>query len=145
MIAQGFGSTRDFLKERNNSAYCRLKKIPCGSKEQARARHPGEKCGLDQLTLVKMYHTPCVIKYQKKRVCLKPDNRWWSKAESQVAPTSVSFGENRRPNSIVQRQSPLRVDPRNPRFCWAIINCPVSYRKICNDFSTPKKQMLCSR
>ena len=46
IIAQGFGFTRDFLKERNNSAYCRLKKIPCGSKEQARVRHPGEKCGL---------------------------------------------------------------------------------------------------
>jgi len=46
MIAQGFGFTRDFLKEWNNSAYCRLKKIPCGFKEQARARHPGEKCGL---------------------------------------------------------------------------------------------------
>ena len=30
MIAQGFGFTRDFLKERNNSAYFRLKKIPCG-------------------------------------------------------------------------------------------------------------------
>ena len=38
MIAQGFGFTRDFLKERNNSAYFRLKKIPCGFKEQARAR-----------------------------------------------------------------------------------------------------------
>ncbi|MCZ6722769.1 MAG: hypothetical protein O6938_02505, partial [Gammaproteobacteria bacterium] len=37
IIAQGFGFTRDFLKERNNSAYCRLKKIPCGFKEQARA------------------------------------------------------------------------------------------------------------
>jgi len=46
MIAQDFGFTRDFLKERNNSTYCRLKKIPCGFKEQARARHPGEKCGL---------------------------------------------------------------------------------------------------
>jgi hypothetical protein len=46
MIAQGFGSTRDFLKERNNRAYFRLKKIPCEYKEQARARHPGEKCGL---------------------------------------------------------------------------------------------------
>jgi hypothetical protein len=46
MIAQGFGFTRDYLKERNNSTYCRLKKIPCGCKEQARARHPGEKCGL---------------------------------------------------------------------------------------------------
>jgi len=32
--------------ERNNSAYFRLKKIPCGFKEQARARHPGEKCEL---------------------------------------------------------------------------------------------------
>ncbi len=46
IIAQGFGFTRDFLKERNNSVYCRLKKIPCGFKQQARARHPGEKCGL---------------------------------------------------------------------------------------------------
>ncbi len=35
MIAQGFGFTRDFLKERNNSAYCRLKKIPREFKEQA--------------------------------------------------------------------------------------------------------------
>jgi len=47
MIAQGFGFTRYFLKERNNSAYFRLKKIPCEFKEQARARHPGEKCGLE--------------------------------------------------------------------------------------------------
>ncbi len=46
MIAQGFGFTRDFLKEWNNSAYFRLKKIPCEFKEQARARHTGEKCGL---------------------------------------------------------------------------------------------------
>jgi len=51
MIAPGFGFTRDFLKERNNSAYCRLKKIPCEFKEQARARHPGEKCGLNDDTL----------------------------------------------------------------------------------------------
>ena len=49
MIAQGFGFTRDFLKERNNSAYFRLKKIPCGFKEQARVRHPGEKCGLETI------------------------------------------------------------------------------------------------
>ena len=48
MIAQGFGFTRDFLKKRNNSAYFRLKKIPCGFKEQAGARHPGEKCGLER-------------------------------------------------------------------------------------------------
>ncbi len=48
MIAQGFGFTRNFLKERNNSAYSRLKKIPCGFKQQARARHTGEKCGLVQ-------------------------------------------------------------------------------------------------
>ncbi len=49
MIAQDFGFTGNFLKERNNSAYFRLKKIPCGFKEQARARHTGEKCGLEQL------------------------------------------------------------------------------------------------
>ena len=29
MIAQGFEFTRDFLKEWNNSAYFRLKKISC--------------------------------------------------------------------------------------------------------------------
>ena len=46
MIAQGFGFTRDFLRERNNRAYFRLKTIPCGVKEQARARPPGEICGL---------------------------------------------------------------------------------------------------
>jgi len=46
MIAQGFGFTRDFLKERNNRAYFRLKKIPCGFKEQASARQPGEIWGL---------------------------------------------------------------------------------------------------
>jgi hypothetical protein len=53
MIAQGFEFTRDFtpkghrgLKERNNNAYFRLKKIPCEFKEQARTRHPGEKCEL---------------------------------------------------------------------------------------------------
>ncbi len=48
MIAQGLGFTGNFLKERNNSAYSRLKKIPCGFKQQARARHTGEKCGLVQ-------------------------------------------------------------------------------------------------
>jgi len=46
IIAQGFGFTMDFLKERNNRAYFRLKKIHCGFKEQARARHPGEIYGL---------------------------------------------------------------------------------------------------
>jgi len=46
MIAQGFGFTRDFAKERNNRAYFRLSKIPCGFKEQARARQSGEKFGL---------------------------------------------------------------------------------------------------
>jgi len=38
MIAQGFGFTRDCLKERNNRAYFRLKRIPCEFKDQARAR-----------------------------------------------------------------------------------------------------------
>jgi hypothetical protein len=37
IIALGFGFTRDSLKERNNSAYFRLKRIPCEFKEQARA------------------------------------------------------------------------------------------------------------
>ncbi len=47
MIAQGFVLTREFLTERNSRAYFRAKKIPCGNKEQARARIAGEKCGLD--------------------------------------------------------------------------------------------------
>jgi hypothetical protein len=45
IIAQGFGFTGDFtpkghrgLKERNNRAYFRLKKISCEFKEQARPR-----------------------------------------------------------------------------------------------------------
>jgi len=49
IIAQGFGFTRDFLKKRNTSVYSRLKKISCEFKEQARARHPGERCGLAPL------------------------------------------------------------------------------------------------
>jgi hypothetical protein len=46
MIAPGFGFTRHFPKAWNNSVYFQLRKMPCGFKEQARARHPGEKCGL---------------------------------------------------------------------------------------------------
>ncbi len=33
-------------RERDNSAYSRLKKIPCRFKEQAKASYTGEKCGL---------------------------------------------------------------------------------------------------
>jgi len=62
MIAQGFGFTRDFLKERNNRAYFRLKKIPCGFKEQARARHPGEICGLAAWLLIAPPQQPQVSK-----------------------------------------------------------------------------------
>ena len=47
MIAQEIVFTRDFLTERNSRAYFRAKKIPCGNKNQARARVAGEKCGLD--------------------------------------------------------------------------------------------------
>ena len=46
MIAQESGFTGHFLKERNNRAYFRLKKMSCGSREQARARQSREKCGL---------------------------------------------------------------------------------------------------
>jgi len=69
MIAQGFGFTRDFLKERNNSAYFRLKKIPCGFKEQARARHPGEICGLALLRL----GWPMVNINLQRRRCIQVD------------------------------------------------------------------------
>ncbi len=34
MIAQGFGFTREFLKERNNSAYFRLKNYLADSKNK---------------------------------------------------------------------------------------------------------------
>ena len=47
MIAQGFGFTRDFLQSEIRTVIPLLQQIPCESKEQARARHPGEKCGLD--------------------------------------------------------------------------------------------------
>jgi hypothetical protein len=70
MIAQRFGATKDYPRKRNNSVYSRLtnppgadlnshqagpkgggqearsNKILCGFKDQARTRHPGEKCGL---------------------------------------------------------------------------------------------------
>ena len=46
MIAPRFGSTKDFAKEWNNRVYCRLSKMLCGSKDQARARPSGETGGL---------------------------------------------------------------------------------------------------
>jgi hypothetical protein len=46
MIAPGFGSTRHFPKEWNNSVYFQLRKMPCGFKDQARFCPSGEKCGL---------------------------------------------------------------------------------------------------
>jgi hypothetical protein len=39
MIAQRFGFTRNFLKERHGPLPVRLKKISCGFKDQARVRH----------------------------------------------------------------------------------------------------------
>ncbi len=47
VIAQGFGFTGNFLDEWNNSVYCRVQKISCRFKEQARIRHSCEKCGLN--------------------------------------------------------------------------------------------------
>ncbi len=46
MIAQGFGFTRDFLQERNNNAYFRLKKFLVNSKNKRGPVITGEKCGL---------------------------------------------------------------------------------------------------
>ncbi len=46
MIALEFVFTRNFLIERNSRAYFRVRKIPCGNKDQARAHVAGEKCGL---------------------------------------------------------------------------------------------------
>jgi len=51
VIAQGFGFTRDFPKEWNNSAYFRLRKISCGFKELARAHQSGEKYWLSSAEL----------------------------------------------------------------------------------------------
>jgi len=48
--AQRFGFTKHFTKEWNNSVYSRLSKMLCGFKDQARARHLGEKCGLEVLS-----------------------------------------------------------------------------------------------
>ncbi len=44
--AQRFGFTKNFTKEWNNRVYFRRRNIFCGFKDQARARHPGEQCGL---------------------------------------------------------------------------------------------------
>ena len=49
MIAQGFGFTRRFLMKRNIRVYSRQKKMPCGFKEQARARQPVEYAGLGEI------------------------------------------------------------------------------------------------
>jgi len=49
IIAQGFGFTRDFPKEWNNSVYFRLRKISRGFRELARAHQSGEKYGLKKL------------------------------------------------------------------------------------------------
>jgi hypothetical protein len=52
MIAKRFGFTRDFLMERNTGLYCRLKKIPCGFKDRARAcllmDFPGSHTGVEK-------------------------------------------------------------------------------------------------
>jgi hypothetical protein len=38
MIAQRFGFTKHFSKKRHTEPYCRLRKMLCGFKDQARAR-----------------------------------------------------------------------------------------------------------
>jgi len=54
IIAQGFGFTGNFLKEWNDSLYCRVQKIPCRFKEQARACHSCEKCGFAATGLMRV-------------------------------------------------------------------------------------------
>jgi len=51
IIAQGFGFTRIFPKEWNNSVYFRLSKNTCGFKEQASTHQSGEKCGLTHMAI----------------------------------------------------------------------------------------------
>ena len=46
MIAQLFGYHKEFYEEAEYRPYFRLSTIPCGIKEQARARQSGEICGL---------------------------------------------------------------------------------------------------
>ena len=63
MIAQGFVFTGDFLKEWNNSVYCRVQKILCRFKELPRACHTCEKCGLTMWMLICRLHQlylPCL-------------------------------------------------------------------------------------
>ena len=48
MIAPRFGFTRDFPRKRNTGPYCRPRKIPCGFKDQARARLLTDFSGLNQ-------------------------------------------------------------------------------------------------
>jgi hypothetical protein len=53
MITQRFGFTRHLLKAWNNRVYFQLKEMPCRFKYQVRARHSGEKWGLDPKTFGK--------------------------------------------------------------------------------------------
>ncbi len=63
MIAQRIGSTKNFPKEWNNSAYFRLRKILCGFKDQARVRHSGEKCGLILFLLATLLLNACSSRF----------------------------------------------------------------------------------
>ena len=56
MIAKRFGFTRDFLMERHTELYDRLKKIPCGFKDRARACLLMDFPGLNLQSHVESYH-----------------------------------------------------------------------------------------
>ncbi len=45
IIAQGFVFTGGFLEEWDNSLYCRIQKIKCRFKEQAKFRHSVRNAG----------------------------------------------------------------------------------------------------
>ncbi len=59
VIAQVFGFTGGFLDEWNNNVYCRVQRIACRLKEQARIRHSFEKCGLNAILLADSLRCVC--------------------------------------------------------------------------------------
>ena len=69
-----FVFTGDFLRERNNRAYCRPKKIVCGNKDQARSVISGEKCGLIWLHAVSVGEVRVASLLLQRLIEIRPDH-----------------------------------------------------------------------
>ncbi len=105
MIAQKFGFIRHFTKERNNSVYFRLSKMPYGFKDQARARQPGEKCGLEAVSATpKAFRAPCRCAAIAKPTTRRPNTAKWRKP-SQVGTYGVSPTHNQSGASALNARS----------------------------------------